>query len=654
MSHKHTYAGESTRKLTEEGQPLLVLCSETDHSDTHATMFLSTSEAAEEHNDLWKRLQSKAKLEARLRKIAKELSEPSPLLPPPSPSLPSQSQSLVLSPDSSFTRTWQVLSTFLLTFTFIVLPFNFAFHANENDSMWLYLNALTDFLFAIDLVLRLNTGYYDQSYRLVTSRTMILRKYGYFWVFVDFIATVPLHFMTTKLFYGRFYRINRLFRLIKLLKLFKIFQSSRNSFDLVDKFSMKLSSFRFLSFLAATILASHIFACLWCFLPVMEVNNPKNWMLIRGVMEESDVSKYLTALEFTIQTLASCGYGDLPPTTCLEQVICMLWMSFAVLFVSYTVGSLGAVLDPQNSKENTLIRKQAVIDEMAHEAGISPELRLQLRQAVYQGVENSDSLQKEILSVFEDLPVDLRYEIAQVIHHSALQFIPFFHTKSQSFISDIFPLLKPRSIPKSLFVYDIKHTPEHIFFISMGRCGVISKEKHVIKILKPGNYFGDIEIITGKARLHAVRTITDCEFLTINRLLLRKIIKKYPLIYEEMKSMAEKKEQDWNQTAGKMEDLRKQYCIQLKEQTMKERLADVKERRRSSVASIDVKQLQVHLLSESVSSAAQDLETMQEMFKEIGRYVGVEEDTAPALISPAASEFDIYSGYETPTSQSPV
>lgn len=73
-------------------------------------------------------------------------------------------------------------------------------------------------------------------------------------------------------------------------------------------------------------------------------------------------------------TLSTVGYGDVSASTNTERVICILWMSFGMIFISFTIGSLSAMMSGMDSKENSLMNRLNIIDEFAKEANLDSKL----------------------------------------------------------------------------------------------------------------------------------------------------------------------------------------------------------------------------------------------------------------------------------------
>ena len=569
---------------------------------------------------------------------------------------------------------WLGIYVCLMGYTSLIAPFNVAFLDDENVAPWIQINLIVDVLFICDILVTFNSAFYDSSQLLIFSRRAITLHYIRSWFFLDLVACFPFYLLPDFPSLGRYknllrlYRLPRMLRLLRLSRLFKLVQKNRGNW-LIDMMDVRTSTFRLLSFVLTTVLAVHIFACFWFFITLLEENNPGTWVILYGLQDFSNTEIYLVSLHWTVETLSSSGFGDIVPCTSLERCVAMLWMSFAIIFIAYTVGCLAAVLDPMNSKENQLIRRQAIIDEFAGEAGLGPDLKRQLKDAVRNNIQSSDSLQSEVVSIFnKNLPAELRFEVALKMHHGSLSEIPFFKTREKAFAIAVFPFLRSRFYPETFTVYAVKQTPEHIFFIISGRCVVLTQEEYIIKRLWTGSYFGDIEMIQMRPRKHTVRTATDCELLSMNKTLLSVIKKKYASVYRDMEQVATAKEQAWEQATSNILDLRKRYKMERKKSLVEE-LANIREKRRGSAKSTveDEKNERLKRQLEAVDTRMKKAErAVQEtlaLFASIGEmmerrgYIVKAEDTqdnesesnsVTDLESAKWSEYDIYSGYATP------
>jgi hypothetical protein len=70
----------------------------------------------------------------------------------------------------------------------------------------------------------------------------------------------------------------------------------------------------------------HITSCIWHVIsgtprlpPVYDVDNPDNWKFRLGYNDSSIVELYLVSFYWTIQTVVTVGYGDLPAKTSSER-----------------------------------------------------------------------------------------------------------------------------------------------------------------------------------------------------------------------------------------------------------------------------------------------------------------------------------------------
>lgn len=77
---------------------------------------------------------------------------------------------------------------------------------------------------------------------------------------------------------------------------------------------------------------------------------------------------------------------------------------------------------------------------------------------------------------------------------------------------------------------------DRIYFIGEGEVEVILPGKNVK--LKPGDYFGEMALITGKPRSADVTAVDYCKFATLNVRDFRKFVKKFPHIRETVAQLA--------------------------------------------------------------------------------------------------------------------
>jgi CRP-like cAMP-binding protein len=192
-----------------------------------------------------------------------------------------------------------------------------------------------------------------------------------------------------------------------------------------------------------------------------------------------------------------------------------------------------------DTKENVLLSKLAVIDEFSVEANLNKDLRNKLKHALRYSAEKRGFSWLDKLSIFNELPKQLRYEVAINMHHGAAKEISFFKDKDQSIIASIVPLLQPMFLERNDYVYKKGEFADEIYFIVRGRISyVFGKEDTILKSMQRGSYFGDIEVVRGISRKYAAKGVRSSELLIMHRQVLQEIIDEHPNVWEEIRTVA--------------------------------------------------------------------------------------------------------------------
>jgi hypothetical protein len=182
----------------------------------------------------------------------------------------------------------------LLIYTALVTPFRTAFYQVEQLD-WIVIDAVVDFIFAIDLFCNFFFAYFDSEYNLITKRSLIMKKYVLSWFLVDLVSIIPINFIIQSgKDYGslaRIARLPRLYRLIKMTKLarmLKIIKERNKLFKyLNDHLKLSTGVERLIYVIFIFLLMIHITSCLWYLLATFEENNPKNWVSTIGFQDQS-------------------------------------------------------------------------------------------------------------------------------------------------------------------------------------------------------------------------------------------------------------------------------------------------------------------------------------------------------------------------------
>ena len=94
-----------------------------------------------------------------------------------------------------------------------------------------------------------------------------------------------------------------------------------------------------------------------------------------------------------------------------EIIVTIFWMIVGVGFYSYTIGLLASVLSHIDYKSTKLSKKKAIMTEFCNEKKISKELKETLKNSIEYSFAKNPFTWADKTNIFEDLPINLRYEM---------------------------------------------------------------------------------------------------------------------------------------------------------------------------------------------------------------------------------------------------
>lgn len=192
------------------------------------------------------------------------------------------------------------------------------------------------------------------------------------------------------------------------------------------------------------------------------------------------------------------------------------------------------MISSMDLKENALENKLHVIDEYAQEVNLKKSIKAKLKKSLEYSASKSGSSWAEKMNILYEMPKILRYEIALAMHNGAARKLSFFFHKDQTVVASIVPMLQPMRIEAQGYVYQTGSTADEVFFLVKGIIRIIANGELIIRTIKNGEYFGNIEVMRRTERRFDALAYSSSDLLVMNKQMLNRIEYEYSYIWQEI------------------------------------------------------------------------------------------------------------------------
>ena len=286
----------------------------------------------------------------------------------------------IIHPEIPIRQSWDILMLLAVIYVAIMVPPQLAFNSLNLEEIDFLMYAL----FGLDILITFLTGFRDGSSGspVIMNQRRIAMNYIFSWLVIDVIATFPFEYAVINAETGagdseaqlsqaaksarvartgRVLRIARVARLLRLTRIVKVFKFADMIKSVVHHLTIHPAIFRLFKAFAAQLYLSHLLACLWCFVPVLEDGNPDSWIYQRGFgvqdYETNFGSLYLTGLYWAFTTMTTVGYGDVAAVTTGEMIFATFAQILGVSFYGFILGSINAVVESLDKRNASYERK---------------------------------------------------------------------------------------------------------------------------------------------------------------------------------------------------------------------------------------------------------------------------------------------------------
>mgnify|MGYP001133809363 CR=1 FL=1 len=453
-------------------------------------------------------------------------------------------------PNSKFKSTWNLLVMILLLYVFTVTPWVVAFEEVQTLSTLFFVELTVDFLFFCDIIITLNTAYYDRDGLLVQSRRRIFSKYLKGMLLVDILAILPFQFFVGNqtarsnalIRFLRISKITRVFRASKILGIMKSMSSSRRMQRLIELVRTYDGITRIVSATYIILLMAHFTACMWYYTAKLDGLNYNTWVSRHGFEDSDKFTLYMAGFYWAFTILTTVGFGDIHAYTTSEMIICILWMLFGIVVYSYLISNLTSVLSSIDAKQSKINEKVTQIERFCKEFDVSADILKQMKKFVKKKNVGDEMEEGKRVGIVKMMPKKLRYKTCMAMYGGAAYQIPFLTKHEPNFVCYVLPLLSYQEFSNNEKIYEKGDSAEFMYFLVEGRVNyVFGIYNFVFKSIVKGSYFGEIEILKNQPRKFSTMAEGKCKLLCMSKSLLNSVLDNYSYVASEIKEVAEKR-----------------------------------------------------------------------------------------------------------------
>lgn len=462
---------------------------------------------------------------------------------------------------------WTCMQAMLLLYSGVVMPYWLCFHywqiANTGDAGgWRAVDIIVDACFWVDLLITFLCTYRDVYGREVTDIHAIARNYlwGQFWL--NFASCLP-PLLFASMFgpdAGRVAVAEAIFYFartaVRLARVVAFLGSRRLRWLTVESRGRRLATFCVFFFWA-----THLLACVWYCCSAFSDNAEDESWVGRTVVDSSGArlweiaapAQWLRCLVYALTVIMSNGYTADPTATTAEHLFTILLMFCGLVLHSIVLGEMLCIVLALNEATAGVSRQEDLVASLAHHAELDADTAAELRRQCVTVAGSGDSCNRGNKGV----DVEAVRRLIDSAHTSRGALVKVSRSAfggrlalNRLFAGDLCAKLPPRLPPRlpvltsllvtkqelhaGYFAYSADDNPTQLFIVLSGTF-VHTVKQHTfagaLMLCGAGNYFGDVEILTG----HGLRrTTVSCEskdggtLLALHRSDLSRLAEEFP------------------------------------------------------------------------------------------------------------------------------
>ncbi|CAG5132257.1 unnamed protein product, partial [Candidula unifasciata] len=391
--------------------------------------------------------------------------------------------------------------------------------------LWLCLDYVSDFIYALDIFIQFRTGYLEQGL-MVTDPVKLRKNYMRTKTFyIDMASLLP-----TDLFYLLvgglgipYVRFNRLLRIKRMLEFF----------DRTETRTSYTNMWRILHLVLYILIIIHWNACIYFAISAAIGFGSDGWVYANLTGPYKDLSrKYIYSFYWSTLTLTTIGETP-PPEKDEEFLFVVVDFLIGVLIFATIVGNVGSMITNMNAARSEFNQRMDGVKQYMEFRKVSKELEERVIKWFDYLWTNKQSLNEE--EVLSALPDKLKAEMAIHVHLDTLKRVAIFQDCEPGLLVELVLKLRLQVFSPGDYICRKGDIGREMYIVKRGKLSVVGDDgSTVYATLSEGSVFGEVSILniagnkTGNRRTANVRSLGYSDLFCLSKESLWDALTEYP------------------------------------------------------------------------------------------------------------------------------